>query len=122
MPPPAPGEEPNASLPEAGYRFYVRDNNLYILVTERQGWLFAASFAKFGGMWWPLTLCASLFLGMTALARALSWRYVRSYFALSGIQVPTIDGALKTGEGQHVEFKRGVADEVHGQAPLTPNY
>ena len=49
---------------------------------------------------------------MTALARALSRRYLRSYFALSGIQVPTIDGALKTGEGQQVEFKRGLSDEV----------
>jgi len=102
----------NSSLPKAGYRLYVRDNNLYLLVTERQGRLLAASLAKLGGISWLLTLCAAAFLGMTALARALSRRYLRNYFALSGIQVPTIDGALKTGEGQQVEFKRGLSDEV----------
>jgi ATP-dependent DNA helicase RecG len=57
-------------------------------------------------------LCAAAFLGMAFLASTLSRRYLRSYFALSGIQVPTTEEALRAGEGQRVEFKRGLADEV----------
>jgi hypothetical protein len=102
----------NVSLPNAGYRLYARNNNLYLLVTERRGRLLAASVAKLGGIGWLLTLCAVAFFGMTGLARALCRRYLRNYFALSGIHVPTIDSALKAGEGQQVEFKRGLSDEV----------
>jgi ATP-dependent DNA helicase RecG len=49
---------------------------------------------------------------MTVLVRGLSRRYLRRYFALLGIQVPTVEEALRTGEGQRVEFKRGLSDEV----------
>ena len=82
---------PKASLPAAGYRLYIRNNNLYLLTTERQGRLLAASLIKLGSIWWLLILSAAAFLGVTVLARALSRRYLRSYFALSGIQVPTSD-------------------------------
>ena len=102
----------NAKLPSAGYRLYVRDSNLYLLVTESQGRILAASLAKLGGIWWLLIFCAAAFLGMGFLARVLSRRYLRSYFALLGIQVPTTEEALRTGEGQQAEFKRGLADEV----------
>jgi hypothetical protein len=102
----------NARLPSAGYRLYARDNNLYLLVTERRGRLLAASLVKLGGIWWLLILCAAAFLGMAFLARALSGRYLRRYFALLGIEVPTVQEALRTGEGQRVEFKRGFSDEV----------
>jgi hypothetical protein len=98
-------------LPAAGYRLYIRDYNLYLLVTERQGRLLAASLANLGGIWWLLVLSAATFLGMTAMARALSRRYLRSYFALSGIQVPTVEEALNSGEGQRVEFKRGISED-----------
>jgi hypothetical protein len=102
----------NARLPNSGYRLYARNSNLYLLITEGQRRLLAASITKLGRVSWLLTLCAAAFLGMTSLARALSRRYLRNYFALSGIQVPTLDGALRTGEGQQVEFKRGLSDEV----------
>jgi len=86
----------NARLPNSGYRLYARNSNLYLLITEGQRRLLAASITKLGRVSWLLTLCAAAFLGMTSLARALSRRYLRNYFALSGIQVPTLDGALRT--------------------------
>jgi len=88
------------------------NNNLYLLVTERQGRLLAASIARLAGIWWLLILCAAAFLGMTVLVRGLSARYLRRYFALLGVQLPTVEEALRTGEGQRVEFKRGFSDEV----------
>jgi hypothetical protein len=102
----------SAKLPSAGYRLYAHDSNLYLLVTERQGRLLAASIAKLWGIRRLLILCATAFLGMTVLVRGLSRRYLRRYFALLGVEVPTIEEALRTGEGQRVEFKRGLSDEV----------
>jgi hypothetical protein len=101
----------DVSLPAAGYRAYIRNNNLYLLETDRQGRLLAASLVSIGSLWWLAALCGVVFLGMSLLARALSRRYLRRYFALLGIQVPTLDEALRTGEGQRVEFKRGLSDD-----------
>jgi hypothetical protein len=100
-------------LPSPGYRIYVQDYDLRIMETEwsSDGRLVVASIVPVGSLGWVASLCAVAFLGMTALARALSRRYLRNYFALSGIQLPTIDEALRTGEGQRVEFKRGMSED-----------
>jgi len=101
----------DANLPAAGYRLHVRNNNLYLLETDRQGHLLAASLVTIGSLWWLAAICGVVFLGMGVLARTLSRRYLRRYFALLGIQVPTVEEALRTGEGQRVEFKRGLSDD-----------
>jgi len=101
-----------AILPPQGYRFHVHGGNLYLLKTEWRGQLLVASSVNIGSLWWLACLCAVAFLGMSVLARAMSGRYLRRYFALLGIEVPTIEDALRTGEGQRVEFKRGLSDEV----------
>lgn len=101
----------DANLPTAGYQLYVRNNNLYLLETARQGRLLAASLVSIGSLWWLAALCGVVFLGVSVLARALSRRYMRRYFALLGMQVPTLQEALRTGEGQRVEFKRGLSDD-----------
>ncbi len=101
----------NTILPTAGYQFYVRRDSLYLLETDRQGRLLAASLVSIGSLWWLAALCGVVFLGMSLLARVLSRRYLRRYFALLGIQVPTLEEALRTGEGQRVEFKRGLSDD-----------
>ncbi len=102
------------NLPPPGQRIFRDRDNLYLLETgtKGDGRLLAVSVVPIGNLWWLVALCGVVFLGMSVLAGALSRRYLRRYFALLGIQVPTIDGALKTGEGQQVEFKRGLSDEV----------
>jgi hypothetical protein len=99
-------------LPPSGYQLYVHDGSLYILETDinNKGPLLAASLVTIGSLWWLATLCAVAFAGMSVLARALGRRYLRRYFALLGIQVPTLQEALRIGEGQRVEFKGGLSD------------
>jgi hypothetical protein len=101
-----------AILPPQGYRFHVHGGKLYLLETECRGRLLVASLINIGSLSWLATLCAVAFLAMSVLARAMSGRYLRRYFALLGIEVPTIEEALRTGEGQRVEFKRGFSDEL----------
>jgi hypothetical protein len=102
------------SFPSPGYRFYRHRGQLYVLHTAMSddGRLLAASLVPIGNLWWLLLVCASVFLSMSVLARALSRRYLRRYFALLGIQVPSLEEALRIGEGPRVEFKRGLSDEV----------
>ncbi len=71
----------------------------------------ALSFSSVGGIGWIVGSCAVGFLSATILARFLSRRFLRNYFALTGIRVPRLD-AQHIGEGQQVEFKRSLSDDV----------
>jgi ATP-dependent DNA helicase RecG len=47
----------------------------------------------------------------STIAWALSQRFLRNYFAVTGIHVPGIEAARLSGEGQTIEFKRGLSDD-----------
>jgi hypothetical protein len=103
----------DVNLPSPGYQFYRHHDELYVLQTASSddGRLLAASLVPVGNLWWLVLVCTTVFLVMSELGRALSRRYLRRYFALLGIQVPTLEEALRIGEGQRVEFKRGFSDD-----------
>jgi hypothetical protein len=102
----------DANLPTAGYRPYIDEGKLYIVETDIQGRLLATSLVSIGSVWWLAGLCGVAFLCMSVLTRAISRRFLRNYFALAGTRVPTLEEALRSGEGTNVEFKRGLPDDT----------
>jgi hypothetical protein len=98
-------------LPTPGLKFYVFDGSLYAAQTDRNGRLSATSLVEIGGLWWIMCSCGAGFLFTSFSTRALSHRFLRNYFAVTGIQVPSLEEAQRTGEGQSVEFKRGLSDD-----------
>lgn len=98
-------------LPNPGLRFYVYEGSLYAAQTDRNGRLSATSLVEIGELWWILCSCGAGFLLTSFSTRALSHRFLRNYFAVTGIQVPSLEEAQRTGEGQSVEFKRGLSDD-----------
>ena len=59
-----------------------------------------------------MTFKAALSLpSSSVIAGWLSRRFFRSYFALRGVQLPTVQEALQKGEGENVEFKRSFSSE-----------
>lgn len=105
-------------LPTPGLKVYIDDGKVYIARTDTSGRLMALSFTTIGGLWWIVCLCAIGFLCATAMARSLSRRFLRNYFALTGIRVPGLEEALRNGEGQNVEFKRGLSDDENRTGPV----
>jgi hypothetical protein len=99
----------NLALPGPGLKFYGYAGDLYVAQTDRAGRLLATSVLKVGSLWWIVCSCVIGFLCAGAVARGLSRRFLRSYFAVTGIRVPTLDEARQGGEGQGVEFKRGLS-------------
>ena len=68
-------------LPMPGFTFYVSEGTLYAAETETSGSVLATSFVEIGSLWWIVwAFTAEFFLG--AVARALSRRFLRPYFAV----------------------------------------
>src|SRR5208282_5263174 len=64
-----------------------------------------------GGLWLLTGACALAFLSTSVGATGLSRKFLRDYFTLTGTQMPTLEKALQSGEGQSVEFKRGISQD-----------
>ena len=97
-------------VPPPGWKPYVYNGDLYFVQTDANGRLSAISLIFVGRLWWLAILAGFAFLASSAVARVIARRFLRTYFALRGLQVPTLHQALHGGEGQHVEFKRALAD------------
>ena len=97
-------------LPAPGLKFYLSGSKLRLAQTNTNGRLSATSFVEIGGLWWIVCLCALGFLATGLAGNALSRRFLRNYFAVTGMLVPSLEEAMREGESQSVEFKRGLSE------------
>jgi schlafen family protein len=100
-------------LPSPGRQLYVEGGDLYIVQTDTDGRLLAISLVLVGSLWLLVFSVCFAFVSTVVITRALSRRFLRTYFSLTAARVPSLEEALQSGEGQKVEFKRGLsADET----------
>lgn len=100
---------PSKLLPSAGSKLYLDGSEVYVSQTDMAGPLLATSLIQVGSLAWLLTLAALAFFAFVAAARWGARRFLRNYFAISNVRVPELKEALHQGEGQHIEFKRGLS-------------
>jgi hypothetical protein len=113
---------PGVPLPTPGRRFYVSAGELHLAqtATDTDGRLSATSFLMVADLQWVICLLALGFVVTGAIARTLARRFLRKYFAKIGMQIPSVDQAIRDGEGQNVEFKRGLS-EAEGKVGSVDN-
>ena len=99
------------ALPRTGFKIYIYTGGLYVAALDTNGRLLAVSFTRIGGMWEILLSCIAGFFFVGILTRALSRQFLRNYFAVTGVRVPSLEEALRGGENQGIEFKRGLSDD-----------
>ena len=99
------------SLPGSGRQLYVEEGELYIVQTDTDGRVVAISLVPIAGLWWLAAIAAFAFLSTSLVGAVLSLQFLRPYFALRGIRVPHLGEALRNGEGQNIEFKRGLSSD-----------
>ena len=99
----------DARIPIPGRHLYYWNGQLYVVQTTENGGLMAVSLVSLGDVWWLGALAVLGFMITAAIARILSRRFLRNYFAVTNIHVPGLEEACRLGEGQDVEFKRGGA-------------
>ncbi len=100
-------------LPTPGIRFYVAKSELYGAESDTNGRLTVTSVIRLGDLWQLLTIASFTFFTVSVVARWLARRFLRNYFAISDSQVPSLADALRSGESQRVEFKRGFPLDEH---------
>ncbi len=98
-------------LPREGPQPYIDTGDVYIAQTDTNGRLVATSIVSVGSYGWFAITEVLVFIGAGLIARGLSRRFLRNYFAAMGVRVPDLQEALSRGEGQNVEFKRGLSEE-----------
>lgn len=92
-------------MPSRGLRFYLSGTKLCFARTDREGRLLATSLAEIGDLWRILCLCALGFMASGAAGRVLA-----RWFPPPPPGTPSLNVALHDGEGQNVEFKRGLSE------------
>lgn len=97
-------------IPAPGWKPFAYDGDLYVLQTNVKGNVLAASVIQIGGLWWIGGSFVIAFLLAVVGTHMLGRTFLRMYFATSTMRVPTLDEALRTGEGQSIEFKRGLSE------------
>jgi hypothetical protein len=63
-----------------------------------------------GPLFWIGVVSIAVFVISSGKGWILSRRFLRGYFALRALRVPTLKEALGSGEGQTIEFKRRLSD------------
>jgi hypothetical protein len=98
-------------FPKSGVQLHAEKGDLYIVKTDTAGRLLAVSLVLIGSIFGVSIVAIATFLTSSVIAYLLSQRFLRAYFALMIVQVPNLEQALRIGEGQTVEFKRGLSDD-----------
>jgi hypothetical protein len=101
----------DAHVPTPGRHLYFGDRQLYVVQANDNGRFMALSLVFLGDFWWIGILATLVFIITGAIARSLSRRFLRNYFAVTNIRVPSLEEAFRSGEGQAVEFKRGLSED-----------
>jgi len=98
-------------LPTPGGRLYSANSHLYVVQTDSNERLVAVSLVSICDIWWLAALAGLAYVATGAVTRGLSRRFLSNYFAITGLLVPNLDEACHSGEGQQVEFKRGLSED-----------
>jgi hypothetical protein len=101
----------DAVLPRPGRQLFVQDGELYVVQTDTDGRLLATSLTSIGSLFWIAVVGIAVFIISFGTGWIFSRRFLRGYFALRALRVPTLKEALSSGEGQTIEFKRRLSDD-----------
>jgi Putative DNA-binding domain len=101
----------NVNFLRPGTQLRILDQQLCLLRTDANERLLVTSVVAVGHFWLVVLIPIIGFVSSAAVTRWASRRFLRNYFALADIRLPTTEEALKHGENQTVEFKRSLSDD-----------
>lgn len=99
------------SLPKEGLWFFPKGNEIFLSRTDYGNGLIVVSLRSVGNICWLGIGALIVFLLSFLLSYVVSPALFRKYFIFFHKNQPSISDAQKSGEGQEVEFKRGLVDD-----------
>jgi hypothetical protein len=102
------------NLPRAGYAWWPRiiGSQFRFVITDANQRLIATSVVTIGPVWVVAAIGSGAFLLAALFAGWVSRRFLQNYLAFADVCLPTIEEAVRLGEGQSVEFKKGLSDDA----------
>lgn len=99
------------TLHQKGLLFFRKDDEIFLVRTDYKNDLMAVSLRSIGNVLWLGIGALIVFLSFFLLSYVVSSTFFRKYFILFHKNQPSVSDAQKSGEGQEVEFKRGLVDD-----------
>jgi|SRR5712692_2519122 len=93
------------------FLFVDADAALNIVRTDNSRDLIVVSLQKIGSLWLLLGGSAFVFLSACAAFYFMGSTVLKRFLILLGKRTPTLSEAFRQGEGQEIEFKRGIVDD-----------
>jgi len=91
--------------------FFRERSKIYLVRTDYNEDLVVTSLKLIGNLWWLAVNFLLIFLFVFLLSYVFSSTFLKKYFIFFRKHPHSISEALKSGEGQEIEFKRGIVDD-----------
>jgi hypothetical protein len=98
--------------PQEGVSLYRNEGELYLARTDQNDRLLASTVQFIGDIRSILLVLALISVLVSVVAHGIASVFLKRYLALRQVRLPSIDEALRTGEGPAIEFKRSVSFEI----------
>jgi uncharacterized protein YuzE len=103
-----PEEKP---LPKAGISFFKRGNEIFLVRTDYGEDIITVTLRSIGKIWWLIGGAFFIFIFFFTFSYWIILTFLKKYFVLMGKTPLPVKEALKKGESQEIEFKRGIVEE-----------
>jgi hypothetical protein len=93
-------------------RLYREGGDLFLVRADEDEDVVVAAVAAIGNIWWMAGIGLAVWSFVFLLAYVIGVEWLKKYFALRGGQPVSVEQALKSGEGQRIEFKHGLVEDA----------
>jgi len=102
---------PSNRIIPTGLLFLDPDRNVNLVRLDYVGDIILVSLQRVDSLWLLVGAAVSVFFLALVTFYSLGWTVLKTPLMLIGQKPPTVSQALQGGEGQKIEFKRGIVDE-----------
>jgi len=91
---------------------YREGSDLFLFRADENEDVLAVAVGTIGNGWWMIGIGLAVWAFVLLLAYIIGIEWLKKYFALRGGQPASVEQALKSGEGQKIEFKHGLVEDA----------
>jgi hypothetical protein len=93
-------------------RLYREGGDLFLVRAAQDDDVLVAAIGPIGNVWWMAGIALVVWAFVFLLAYVIGVEWLKKYFALRGGHPTSVAQALKSGEGQRIEFKHGLVEDT----------